>query len=309
MKISVIMLTFNRESLIERAINSILNQSFRDFEFIIVDNGSTDRSGQIADKYAERDERIRVIHKERGNIGSGRNAGLDAAKGDFIAFIDDDDYTETNYLEYLFHLAKEYDADISVCGSWREVEGIRQQKYVFDGIYTFDAENAVYEMLKREKFNVGTPTKLIARTLFAHLRYDCSHKYDDIRMTYKIIAQSQKTVVSGVPLYICTRHSNNNSSGIAQGEVIPPGQIDEYLKAFWERTLWLTEKFPDKADYWLYTELSYVLSMYEKTSDEMIQEKLKKILRDNETAFLKARRFYTHRDNLLIQTLERKIFR
>lgn len=308
MDISVIMLTYNREGLVSRAIEGILNQTFQNFEFIIVDNGSTDRSGQIADKYAGQDARIRVIHKERGNIGSGRNAGLDAAKGDFIAFIDDDDYTETNYLDYLFHLAKEYDADISVCGSWREVEGIRQPKYVFDGIYMYSGEEAVCEMLKRKKFNVGTPAKLISRKLFTHLRYDCFNKYDDIRMTYKMIAQSQKTVVSGAPLYICTRHNNNNSSGTAQGEVIPPGQIDEYLKAFRERTLWLTEKFPDKAGYWLYTELSYALSMYEKTSDKAMQERLKEFLRDNKTAFLNAKPFYTQRDNLLIQNFGREIF-
>lgn len=74
--ISVIMLTYNRESFVSRAIESILAQTYRDFEFIVVDNGSTDRSGQIADEYAKKDNRIRVIHRERGNIGSGRNTGL-----------------------------------------------------------------------------------------------------------------------------------------------------------------------------------------------------------------------------------------
>ncbi len=306
MDISVIMLTYNREKLVGRAIESILSQTFQNFEFIIVDNGSTDQSGQIADKYAGQDSRIRVIHKERGNIGSGRNAGLDAAKGDFIAFIDDDDYTEPNYLEYLFNLAREYHADISVCGSWREIEGIRQPKYVFDGIYTYSGEDAVCEMLKREKFNVGTPAKLIARNLFDQLWYDCFNKYDDIWMTYKIISRSQKTVVSGIPLYMCTRHSNNNSSGTAQGETIPSGQIEEYLSAFRERTLWLTERFPDKADYWLYTELSYALSMYEKTYDNEIKDMLKKYVIHNIDNFKLANRFHTERDQMLLQKYKKE---
>ena len=73
--ISVIMLTYNREALVSRAIESILAQTCRDFEFLIVDNGSTDRSGEIADTYAAQDSRIRVIHRERGNIGAGRNTG------------------------------------------------------------------------------------------------------------------------------------------------------------------------------------------------------------------------------------------
>ena len=97
--ISVIMLTYNRENFINRAIESILNQTFQDFEFIIVDNGSTDKSGQIAEEYAKRDKRIRVIHRERGNIGAGRNTGLDVAKGNYIAFIDDDDWAEPDFLE------------------------------------------------------------------------------------------------------------------------------------------------------------------------------------------------------------------
>lgn len=82
--ISVIMLTYNREQFASRAIESILAQTCRDFEFIIVDNGSTDHSGEIADDYAAKDSRICVIHRERGNIGSGRNTGLDAAQGEYI---------------------------------------------------------------------------------------------------------------------------------------------------------------------------------------------------------------------------------
>lgn len=78
--ISVLMLTYNREKLVSRAVESVLNQTYQDFEFIIVDNGSSDKSGEIADRYAARDGRVRVIHRERGNIGAGRNTGLDAAR-------------------------------------------------------------------------------------------------------------------------------------------------------------------------------------------------------------------------------------
>ena len=95
--ISVIMLTYNRETLVRRAIESILAQTYLNFEYVIVDNGSTDRSGAIADEYATKDARIRVIHRERGNIGAGRNTGLDAAKGEYIAFVDDDDWAEPDF--------------------------------------------------------------------------------------------------------------------------------------------------------------------------------------------------------------------
>lgn len=299
--ISVIMLTYNREDLVGRAIESILNQTYRDFEYIIVDNGSTDRSGRIAEEYARRDARVRVIHRERGNIGSGRNAGLDAARGEYITFIDDDDFVEPNYLEYLHKLADDYHADISVCGSWREVNGVRQPKYVFDGIFTYSGEDAVVELLKRERFNAGTPTKLIAAKLYNGLRYGTGKKYDDIEMTYKIFSAASTAVVSGVPLYICTRHAQNNSVGTAQNEAIPPGQVEEYLDAFRERTAWLTERFPDRADFWLYTELSYALSMYDKTDIPALREKLGVLLREHAAAFRDTGVFHTPRDAELLK--------
>ena len=113
--VSVIMLTYNRETLVSRAIESILAQTYREFEFIIVDNGSTDHSGAIADTYAAKDKRIRVLHRQRGNIGAGRNTGLDAAQGEYIAFIDDDDWAEPDFLAFLLELAKESDADVAIC--------------------------------------------------------------------------------------------------------------------------------------------------------------------------------------------------
>jgi len=88
-EISIIMLLYNRENYVSRAIESILSQTFTDYEFIIVDNGSTDLGGVVCDKYAQQNEKIKVIHREKGNIGSGRNAGLDLAKGKYITFIDD----------------------------------------------------------------------------------------------------------------------------------------------------------------------------------------------------------------------------
>lgn len=299
--ISVLMLTYNREALVSRAIESILAQTYKNFEFVIVDNGSTDQSGQIADGYAARDPRIRVIHRERGNIGAGRNTGLDAAQGEYVAFIDDDDLIAPMYLEYLYKLTVEHCSDIAVCGSWREINGARQPKYVFDGVFTYNGEDAVVELLKREKFNSANPTKLISAEIFKHVRYNDCGKYDDIIIAYKEFANARKVVVSGVPLYTFVRHDQNNSLGTTQGEAIPSGQVVEYLAAFRERTLWLTERFPDKANYWLYTELSYALSMYDKVNDPPIQAALENLLYKNRAAFQYFKPFFSERDQMLIK--------
>ena len=115
--VSVIMLTYNRETMLSGMIRDILSQTYRDFEFIIVDNGATDRSGAIAEEYAAMDARVRVIHRARGSIGGGRNTGLDAARGEYVAFVDDDDRAAPDYLEFLLKLLTDNDADVAICGA------------------------------------------------------------------------------------------------------------------------------------------------------------------------------------------------
>ena len=95
-EISIIVPVYNVEKYLKRCIDSILNQSFTDFELILVDDGSTDNSGEIIDEYAIKDERIKVIHKENGGLSSARNVGIEYSKGNYIAFVDSDDWENVN---------------------------------------------------------------------------------------------------------------------------------------------------------------------------------------------------------------------
>lgn len=115
-KISIIVPVYNVEAYLHKCINSILAQTFEDFELILIDDKSPDSSGEICDKYAERDSRIRVIHKLKNQgVSSARNEGLDEAQGEYITFIDSDDWVEPVYLEHLYHLAVENGADMTSC--------------------------------------------------------------------------------------------------------------------------------------------------------------------------------------------------
>jgi len=263
-EISVIMLAFNRETLIARAIESILNQTFTNFEYIIVDNGSTDRSGAIAAEYAKKDSRIRVIRRERGNIGSGRNAGLDAAKGDYIAFVDDDDWAYPDMLSLLYKLITDHQADISFCGSDKEVDGKIVPQFVFDEVLVMEPEKAVYELLERRLLNLATPTKLFRKGLFGSFRFSETGKYDDISTTYKLFASSVKIAAHGIPLYCFARHIGNNSKFTDNDTMLSPEQLEEYFTTYRERTVYLLEKLPKIADYITYSEWSFLLSMYRK---------------------------------------------
>jgi glycosyltransferase involved in cell wall biosynthesis len=255
--ISVIMLTYNREAFISRSIESILAQTYRDFEFIIVDNGSTDRSGDIADEYAAQDLRIRVIHKQRGNIGSGRNAGLDEAKGEYIAFIDDDDWCTSDFLAFLLTLAVENNADISICGSYDKA---------YDEKHVYEPEEALIELLWRKRFNVQFPTKLIRRKLFDAHRFSEVSKYDDIELMPSIMASTNQIAYHGLCKYTFVRHSGNNSAWTTNHALLNAETLSEYLSIYNSRTKMLTERFPNQASYWQYFNLSFQISMVEKVT-------------------------------------------
>lgn len=253
--ISVLMLTYNREKLVGRAIECILKQTYTDFEFIIVDNGSSDKSGEIADHYAENDQRIKVIHRERGNIGAGRNTALDAAKGEYIAFIDDDDLTEPDFLEFLLNLIAESSADIAICGATDKV---------FDEKKIMTAEEALIELMWRKKYTNGFPAKLFRSSLFKTLRFPENMRYEDIHLMYKVISEARLIAFHGALKYHVYRHNTNNSIATTNHTSITADYLNEYLDVYRTRAEWLSERFSDSAAVFRYFEWSFMISMVEK---------------------------------------------
>lgn len=262
-QISVIMLTYNREKFVGRMIECILAQTYKDFEFIIVDNGSEDRSGEIADLYMSRDNRIRVIHRSRGNIGSGRNAGLDVAKGKYVTFVDDDDICEPDFLEFLYRLAEENTADISICGAtWSNID----EKKIMN------AEQALETLLWRKSYNVAFPTKLFRKEMFECCRFMETGKYDDIYLMPKMIAIADRIAYHGLSKYHFERHSENNSAWTQNHQLLDVETLREYIEVYDERTKWLIKKFPTSTDKWNYFNWSFMISMVEKVNRLELKE-------------------------------------
>lgn len=284
--ISVIVLTYNRSKLLPRCIDSIIAQSFGDFELIIVDNGSSDDSGKIADQYSQKDTRISVIHREKGNIGSGRNAGLNAASGEYITFIDDDDYVKHDYLDFLLNLAKEAQADVAICGAdGKEIN----EKFIIS------AEDALIKLLWRKYYNVQFPTKLIKRGLFCGLRFSETAKYDDIELMPKILAEANKIAYHGLNKYTFDRsNGDNNSAWTTDHSLMTVTTLEEYLDVYQKRTIWLCERFPDRQALWLYFEWSFMISMVEKITRLSLadcyeqRERLVNLLKEKKIAFMKS---------------------
>lgn len=304
-KISIILLVYNREQYIAQAIESALAQTYENFELIIVDNGSKDNSLQICQEFSKKDTRIKLISKEKGNIGSGRNAGIKLSTGEYILFIDDDDFFEPDMLEFLLKNAKEYDSDISICGCYSDFGDRLEVYYVYDDLYVFNTVQGVEELLRRKLYNSANPCKLFKRKLFDNVEYLETGKYDDIHTLYKLFANANRVVTHGIPKYYFRKHTSNNS-GFLVTNAFTNEMLEEYLNAFRNRTEYLKLKLPQTESIARHAELSYMISMVDRIETEKIEvcystaEHMLTTVKNNQAEFVSSRH-HSERDLQLIE--------
>lgn len=195
--LSVIVPVYNVEAYLCRCVDSILSQSYRELEVILVDDGSKDASGRICDEYARRDSRVRVIHKENGGLSSARNAGLEAAKGDYLTFVDSDDWIEPESYGPMIDLLEENGAAL-VCGGRYDVDGKTGEKTL--GLCPKKTERISGEEMAGRIFlwdgcDSSACDKLYRRRLFETLRYPEGKVCEDVCVTYKIVLEAGNAVL------------------------------------------------------------------------------------------------------------------
>lgn len=198
--ISIIVPVYNVEPYINRCIDSIIAQSFTDFELILIDDGSADNSGRICDEYSFKDARINVIHKLNGGQSIARNAGIDIAKGKYLSFIDADDYISPDMIETLFNLAEKYNADISECG-YISVFKDKEVVCEFGKGIEFGEGNYLIEKFINADIFYGVWSKLFKNSLFNNTRFPCGRIYEDTWMTLKFCLEPLRYVRTQKPLY------------------------------------------------------------------------------------------------------------
>jgi glycosyltransferase involved in cell wall biosynthesis len=177
--ISVIVPTYNAEKTIERCINSLTLQSYSNIEIIVVNDGSTDSTGILLEQLAHRDERIRLIHKENGGVSSARNVGLDNAQGEYITFVDSDDWVEIDFLQHMYDMLKRTNADIAAVNLQPIYYGsVYHQKYslIKKEEYVTDFSEILQQCANMETYTCCVASKLIRNSVigdirFNHLRY------------------------------------------------------------------------------------------------------------------------------------------
>lgn len=213
-EISIIVPVYNVETYIHRCIRSILSQTFEKFELILVDDGSKDNSSQICDEFAEKDSRVKVIHKENGGLSSARNAGIDIAKGTYLGFVDSDDYINKNMYEILYKSIITNSSDITVCDFIRvnENEKYKEDDSLNDAIVESNYTNI--EVLNEIYCDNGIQfitawNKLYNRKLFNRLRYVEGRIHEDQFMAHKILFLCKKVTYIKKPLYYYIQTSNS----------------------------------------------------------------------------------------------------
>lgn len=203
--ISVIVPVYKVEPYIHQCIDSILAQTYTDFELILVDDGSPDNCGMICDEYAKQDDRIRVIHQENQGLSAARNAGIDIAKGDYLTFIDSDDLVKENYLERLYQLLIEYHAELSVCDMYsfqdgEEISGKTDSDEERISLMAGrDACLSIYRMDGRVP--VMACGKLYSAKLFTDIRYPVGMIHEDDATTPKLLYRAKRVVIASDKLY------------------------------------------------------------------------------------------------------------
>ncbi|MBS4212689.1 glycosyltransferase [Neobacillus rhizophilus] len=212
-KISVIVPVYNVEKYLSKCINSIINQTYTNLEIILVDDGSTDNSGDICDCYASKDTRIKVIHKENGGLSDARNMGLGVATGGYVNFIDSDDYIHEKFHEVLMKLISSHNADIAQCDYLKiyeetdpEISDIGNNQFEkVTVLNNIEALNQLYNnLIKGVVWN-----KLYKRDLFKDIRFPKGKIHEDDFTTYKLLFNSNKIIITSYQLYYYLQRSNS----------------------------------------------------------------------------------------------------
>ena len=200
--ISVIVPIYNVENYLKISIPSIINQTYKNLEIILIDDGSSDNSSKICDEYALVDNRIKVIHQKNVGVSITRNNGIKVSKGNYICFIDSDDYVLNNYIEYLYNILKETNSDLSQCNYYEVYDCKYKRINLNNKIITYTGKEAIIDMLYERNMNSSLWGKLIKKELFTNLSFNNSYKkFEDYDIIHKIYNNSSKIVYGNQPKY------------------------------------------------------------------------------------------------------------
>ena len=288
--ISVIIPVYNVEKYLKKCLDSVINQTYKNLEIILVDDGSSDKSGLICDEYAKLDKRIKVLHKKNGGLSSARNTGLDIAKGKYISFIDSDDFVSIYMYEIMYKEIIKNNRDIVIARHiyFKNKEPIFKDNRNIYSISYYNNKDAICELLKLDNRLIEDYAwcKLYKKSLFKTIRFPINRVYEDIGTTYKLLDKSKKIVKLNCYLYAYynNKYSITNINNIKS--------INDRIYLIDERYNYLIKKYKDLKEFIILNRYILLLdilirSTYSINKKDFYNLNIYNILKNNKNIILK----------------------
>lgn len=292
-KVSVIVPVYNVERYLKRCVNSIINQTYNDFELLLVDDGSTDLSGKICDELKQADQRIKVFHKKNGGLSDARNYGLQFAKGKYITFIDSDDFVSADYIDILYNsILDNSGVDISTVSVFNFsdenlIKGFNLSKRKFE-TEVVDTKIAVKKMLLNDNISHEAWGKMYSKDLWDNIQFPFGQMLEDYSTTYKIFSKANKVAINNVKTYYYYQRS---------GSILRCQVSEKTLEVFDisdKETVNIINTWPDLKTEAKALQITTYLKFYQKilNSDFSLypeyQKRIKKMTKKNSIILLKS---------------------
>ena len=265
--ISIIVPVYNVEQFLPKCVDSILNQTYRNLEVILVDDGTKDASNVICDAYAAKDSRVRVIHKENGGLSSARNAGIEIARGEYLGFVDSDDWVERETYEILLAVARKYEAKL-VCGGRYDVDaatGARNVGLCPAKEEVVSAETFVGRIFLWDNVDSAACDKLFHRSLFQEVRFPFGKVCEDVPTIYRLALDAGNVALCHKPLYNYYHRPNSITTAKVSEKTFHFAEHTKEIYAF------ICKHYPalkDRAAYFRVRSLTHSIQSVELAEEE-----------------------------------------
>lgn len=273
--ISVIIPVYNVEQYLKRCLDTVINQTYKNLEIILIDDGSTDNGGKICDEYALKDNRIKVIHKENGGVSSARNLGLDIAKGDYIGFVDSDDFIENDMYEILHNLLITNKVEISCCNKFifRKNKFIESENFPTESLLSFN------KVLNNAKHDFFIWNKLFSRKVIGNIRFNENIKMcEDVIFCFENFKKAKNISFYKKPKYYYYLNENSVSrKKFFKQEYLGALFIYDKLIHYCKKNKLKTgyKKYKNLQIYWIITFLSWIATENPIKNKESLKRILK----------------------------------
>ncbi|MDO4276034.1 MAG: glycosyltransferase family 2 protein [Eubacteriales bacterium] len=277
--ISVIVPVYNVAAYLDRCVESIINQMYADLEIILVDDGSPDNCGEMCDEWAKKDGRIKIIHKKNGGLSDARNAGLDIATGQYIGFVDSDDWIEPDMYQDLLGAIEQENTELAVTGIKRTYDnGYSRVQFVCDTPFIITGDEIIQAYLQQGTFSTSAGDKLYLKSLFDTRRFPVGKQYEDAPVIFDILCSVSKVAVIGRPQY---NYFQRADSICGQSFSIRKMDHYEFSKAIWERAKRHYPRYIEDADaFWGCKVCEILYTLYESKNQNAFQQEEKILCND-----------------------------